>query len=79
MSGAEINRSLAIIVLPLILIFSIAVIIIVLTTVDFSVAFPQFDPLGIASGMSTALPFVGAGIFIGVLIMIYAFMQKRTH
>ena len=76
MSGDEINRSLTIVVLPLILLFSIVVIIFVLTTVDFS-QFAPFDASGIASGMSTALPFVGAGLIIGLLITIHAFIGRR--
>jgi len=81
MSGDTINRSMWLMLLPLILLFSIVFIILMMTSFDWGgfTGQPLFISKDIASGLAQALPFMVPGIVIGMLIMIYSMARRRNR
>ena len=78
MSGSEINRSIWIIILPMLFLFAILMLIFVspLFTPD---AWNGFNGTEIVNGMSVAMPFMGIGAGIAALFLVYAVIARRRR
>ena len=82
MSGSEINRSLALILIPIFFLFGIVIIILALPEINFAPAgdgFAGFVGSDYISGIVQIMPHLGFGLGLGMIFLLFCIIRRRSR
>lgn len=78
MSGEEVRSSLWIVLLPLFFLFGLLILLVVIPYINLSeIGVPAEYGTGVSSGIVQILPFLGVGLGIAMLFLIFAVIKRR--